>query len=266
VFVSVLPFATSSQLLSIVVRNLALCLLAIAGGDVLRSRVLSARRMAAAREQETRRRLGEERLRIAREIHDLVAHAMTAINVQAGVAAHLLERDPGQAYDALRHIKRVSGEALTDLRGTLDVLRDPSQSAPLGPAAGLDHLEPLTAGLRSAGIAVDLHVDPVDDAPAAIHGAGYRIVQEALTNVVRHARASRAQVSVRRMPGAVAIDVVDDGRGRIAGGDGDGNGVRGMIERAAALGGTLEAAPAPAGGWRVHARLPLPDRDETTSR
>jgi signal transduction histidine kinase len=267
VFVSVVPFAASSQLISVVVRNLALCLLAIAAGDILRSRVLSAQRMAAAREQETRRRMGEERLQIAREIHDVVAHAMTAINVQAGVAAHLLERDPRQAHDALRNIKQASGEALTDLRATLDVLRDPAQSAPLGPAGGLDDLEGLTAGARSAGIAVDIRIDSVADAPAAVQGAGYRIVQEALTNVVRHAEASRAEVSVRREAGAVDIDVLDDGRGGGSGANGasPGNGIRGMLERAAAVGGTLEAAPTLSGGWRVHARLPYPDGGEETA-
>jgi signal transduction histidine kinase len=268
VFVSVLPFAASSQLISVVVRNLALCLLAIAAGDILRSRVLSAQRMAAAREEETRRRMGEERLQIAREVHDLVAHAMTAINVQAGVAAHLLERDPSQAYDALRSIKHTSGSALSDLRATLDVLRDPSQVAPLGPGAGLEDLEPLAGGLRSAGIAVDLQLDPVADVPAGVQGAGYRIVQEALTNVARHAQAARVSVSVRRVPGAVAIEVVDDGSARAAGAGNRtraGNGVRGMVERATALGGTLEAAPAGAGGWRVHARLPLAARESSAS-
>jgi signal transduction histidine kinase len=260
VFVSVVPFAASSQLISIVVRNLALCLLAIAAGDVLRSRELSAGRMAAAREEETRRRMGEERLQIAREVHDVVAHAMTAINVQAGVAAHLLEKDPRQAYDALRTIKHTSGGALRDLRETLEVLRDPSQSAPLGPQAGLADLEPLAVGLRSAGIAVDLQLGSVADVPVRVQGAAYRIVQEALTNVARHAQATRVSVSVRRVADAVAIEVVDDGRAHdgVAGnGAGTGNGVRGMVERATTLGGTLEAAPADGGGWRVRARLPI---------
>jgi signal transduction histidine kinase len=268
VFVSVLPFAASSQLVSVVVRNLALCLLAIAAGDILRSRVLSGQRMAAAREEETRRRMGEERLQVAREVHDLVAHAMTAINVQAGVAAHLLERDPRQAYDALRTIKHTSGGALRDLRATLDVLRDPSQRAPLGPAAGLADLDPLAGGLRSAGIAVDLQLDPVPDAPVGVQRAGYRIVQEALTNVARHAQATRVSVSVRRVPGAVAIEVLDDGRARdgvAANGRRAGNGVRGMVERATALGGTLEAAPADGGGWRVRARLPIAAGESSAS-
>jgi signal transduction histidine kinase len=134
VVVSVVPFASGfSHVTSIVVRNMAFVLLAIAAGDVLRSRRVSEQRMLQTAEQATLRRVGEERLRIAREIHDVVAHAMTAINVQAGVAAHLLERDPGQAYDALRNIKHTSGAALTDLRSTLEVLRDPSAAAPLGP-------------------------------------------------------------------------------------------------------------------------------------
>ncbi|MBV9049023.1 MAG: sensor histidine kinase [Solirubrobacterales bacterium] len=258
VFISVLPFATASNLASIVIRNLALCLLAIAAGDVLRSRRLASQRMVAAREQETLRRVGEERLRIAREIHDLVAHAMTAINVQAGVAAHLLERDPTQAYGALRSIKHTSGEALSELRATLDVLRDPSQAAPLGPAAGLEAVAELTDGLRSVGVAVELEIEPVADVPTSVQSAGYRIIQEALTNVARHARASHAQVAVRRVPGALSIEVTDDGRASRAPDTLQiGNGLRGMRERATALGGTLEAAPSDSGGWRVRAVLPV---------
>lgn len=258
VFVSVLPFTSTSNLGSIVIRNLALSLLAIAAGDVLRSRRVSEQQLVAAREQETLRRVGDERLRIAREIHDVVAHAMTAINVQAGVAAHLLERDPGQAYGALRHIKRTSGDALTDLRATLDVLRDPSQIAPTGPSAGLHDLGQLTGGLTAAGVAVDLDVEPLAELPASVHNAGYRIVQEALTNVARHADARTARVWVGRDDGAVAIEVADDGTSAAGRSDGEsGNGLRGMRERAEALGGMLEAAPVSSGGWRVRARLPV---------
>jgi signal transduction histidine kinase len=259
VVVSVVPFANSSDLAQIVVSNLALCVLAIAAGDVVRSRKLSASRLIEAREQETLRRVGEERLRIAREVHDVVAHAMTAINVQAGVAAHLLERDPGHAHDALRDIKRTSGEALRDLRATLETLRDPSSAVPLGPAAGLGDIPALTDGLRGAGVAVDLDLDPAAGVPAAVQSAGYRIVQEALTNIVRHSTASRATVSVRRAPGAVTIEVVDDGAptGARSNGEAAGNGVRGMRERAAGLGGTLEAAPLAGGGWQVRAQLPV---------
>jgi signal transduction histidine kinase len=261
VFISVVPFATGwPHIASIVVRNLALCLLAIAAGEVLRTRRLATEQLVRTRDQETLRRVSDERLSIAREIHDVVAHAMTAINVQAGVAAHLLERDPGQAHGALRDIKRVSGEALGELRQTLDVLRDPAQAVPLGPGASLLDLEALTGALRSAGVAVELEVEPVAGLPAAVHSAGYRIVQEALTNVARHAGASTARVSVRRDGDAVTIEVVDDGAGanRTNGvNGGGGNGVRGMRERALALGGTLEAAPAGGGGWQVRARLPV---------
>ena len=258
VVVSVVPFASGfSHITSIVVRNVALCLLAIAAGDVLRTRRVSERRMVEAAEQRTLRQVGEERLQIAREIHDLVAHAMTAINVQAGVAAHLLERDPHQAYDALRDIKQTSGDALTDLRSTLDVLRDPTQAAPLGPVASLADIDELTAGLRTAGVQVDVDVNVGDDVPAAVQSAGYRIVQEALTNVARHADASSTRVCVKRASGEVTIEVVDDGHTAATPPRVPGNGLRGMRERATALGGTLEAAPGDAGGWRVWARLPL---------
>jgi signal transduction histidine kinase len=260
VFISVIPFASGvSHVTSIVIRNVALCLLAIAAGDVIRSRRVSELRLVEKAEQETLRRVGEERLRIAREIHDVVAHAMTAINVQAGVAAHLLERDPRQAYGALRSIKRTSGDALTDLRSTLNVLRDPAQSAPLGPPAVLDDIADLTGGLRAAGVAVELELDATGDIPATVQSTGYRIVQEALTNVARHAEASSARVTVRRAPDAVTIEVVDDGVAHLATANGasTGNGLRGMRERAAALGGTLEAAPVAPSGWRVQARLPI---------
>jgi signal transduction histidine kinase len=175
------------------------------------------------------------------------------------VAAHLLERDPGQAYDALRNIKHTSGAALTDLRSTLDVLRDPSAAAPLGPPAGLGDIAELTGGLRSAGVTVTLDVDSAVDVPAAVQSVAYRIVQEALTNVARHAGASRATVSVHRSPGAIAVDVTDDGAATpdALTAETPGNGVRGMTERAAALGGTLEAGRADGGGWRVQALLPI---------
>jgi signal transduction histidine kinase len=260
VAVCVIPFASGfSHVASIVVRNIAFVLLAIAAGDVLRSRRVSAQRMVQTAEQATLRRVGEERLRIAREIHDVVAHAMTAINVQAGVAAHLLERDPGQAYDALRNIKHTSGAALTDLRSTLEVLRDPSAAAPLGPPAGLGDISELTGGLRAAGVTVTLDVDSAADVPAPVQSVAYRVVQEALTNVARHARASATTVRVRREPGAITIDVTDDGAAPAPAITGEtlGNGVRGMRERAAALGGTLDAGPDAGGGWRVHAWLPM---------
>lgn len=250
VIVSVLPFADDAhEAVAIIVRSYAFCLLALAAGDILRARREEAQRSALAR-------LGEERLRIAQEVHDVVAHAMVAINVQAGVAAHLLDRDPEQARSALREIKAASGDALIDLRGTLGVLRDPDGAAPVAPASGLHDLDELAAGLRSAGVDVTLAVADLPRVPAAVHAAGYRIVQEALTNVLRHARASSVRVEVAPVDGdSVRIEVVDDGTG----GDGwaSGHGTRGMHERAVALSGSLDAGPGATGGWHVRARLPI---------
>jgi signal transduction histidine kinase len=260
VLISVLPFAADKdELVEVVVRNFALCLLAVAVGDVIRSRRQALERARAQREEEALRRLGDERLRIARDIHDVVAHAMVAINVQAGVAAHLIDRDPEQAHSALRAIKATSGEALADLRATLGVLRGDDAAAPVRPAAGLGDIDELAAGLRAAGVRVDVEFDEtLREAPAAVHAAGYRIVQEALTNVLRHAGASSVRVTAARDGDEVRIDVVDDGAGAGAeGGAGSGHGLRGMRERASALDGTLEAGPAASGrGWRVVARLP----------
>jgi signal transduction histidine kinase len=248
----------SSDAIASFARNLGFCFVAIIAGDWLRVRREAAQRTADAASEQALRRVGEERLQIAREIHDVVAHAMTAINVQAGVAAHLVDRDPTQAHDALRAIKRTSGDALDELRSTLNVLRDPGQTAPLGPAGGLHDLAPLASGLRGAGVDVALDVAPVADLPASVHSTGYRIVQEALTNVARHARATHASVQVSRGPSAVVIEVCDDG----CGADDDaaarvGNGLRGMRERAAAVGGSVDAGRGAEGGWHVRAQLPI---------
>ncbi len=261
VLAGVLPFSSGLQhTAGLIVRNLVLCLVAVAAGDSLRARRESAERAADLREQETLRRFADERLRIAHEIHDVVAHGMTAINVQAGVAAHLLERDPDQAHRALRDIKRVSGEALAELRSTLAALREPSESAPLAPAGGLGDLERLLDGVRAAGVAIELDVREVGPVPAAIHHASYRIVQEAVTNIARHSGATHARVSVERRGGALLVEIADDGRG--AGpeaADALGNGLQGMRERARALGGSLEAGDGPDGGFAVRARMPVPD-------
>jgi len=261
VIVSVLPFADNGpEMFGVVVRNVALCLLALAVGDIARSRRQAAERALAQREEEAQRRVGEERLRIARDVHDVVAHAMVAINVQAGVAAHVVDRDPAQARSALRAIKATSGEALADLRATLAVLRGDGAAAPVRPAAGLGDLDELAGGLRAAGVRVELEVADLADVPAAVHAAGYRIVQEALTNVLRHADASTVRVTAARDGDAIRVEVADDGVGTGAGAGagegGSGNGLRGMCERAAALSGTVESGPAEHGGWRVLARLP----------
>lgn len=223
------------------------------------------------REEEARRRVGEERLRIARDVHDVVAHAMVAINVQAGVGAHLLERDPERARQTLADIKRVSGEALADLRSTLDAIRTPEDAdgppaddaaTPTQPTMGAADIPALCESLRTAGLEVSLHLDDdVTRLPVGISSVAFRIVQEALTNVVRHARGTSALVRLRVREDVLELIVADDGRGpRHAGPpapSGTGNGLRGMRERAEAAGGTVEAGPREDGGWEVRAALPL---------
>ncbi|WP_116952929.1 sensor histidine kinase [Jiangella endophytica] len=216
------------------------------------------------REEEALRRVGEERLRIARDVHDVVAHAMVAINVQAGVGAHLLDRDPDQARSTLREIKRVSGASLDDLRSVLGLLREEGveavTAAPVRPTQGMAGIEELREGLGSAGVELDVDVDPAVGAlPAAIDATGYRIVQEALTNVLRHAGPTTARVRVAHRDDRIVIEVENDrGSGPAPDGRaGSGNGLRGMRERAAAVGGSFEAGPRDGGGWRVAASLPV---------
>jgi len=242
--------------------RLLLVVLVVAIGDTVRSRRAlrdaereRAGREAREREKEDRRRIAAERLRIARELHDTLAHSLVAINVRAGVAVDLPDsQDP---LPALRDIKQVSATALSDLRATLSLLRDPHDAAPTTPALDLESLPRLVDQARSAGLRADVDVE-LDGAavPSAIGGAAFRIVQEALTNVLRHAEASGAHVHVRAIADTLDIEITDDGR---AGGTGvdAGLGLRGMDERAAALGGHLDAGPRQEGGWSVHATLPL---------
>lgn len=258
-------------------KNLALVALPLALGSASRERRLAtaalverAESAERGREEEALRRVGQERLRIARDVHDVVAHAMVAINVQAGVGAHLLDRDPDQARATLRDIKRVSGEALTDLRSMLGVLRqddgDTDDAAPVAPTQDLGGIDGLRESLASAGVDLDLDVDAgTGPLPAAVGATGYRIVQEALTNVMRHAGPTSARVRVARdddgMRQVLRIEIEDDGGpdpvAQLLVGAGSGNGLRGMRERAVAVGGTLDAGPRPGGGWRVSAVLPV---------
>ena len=166
-----------------------------------------------SREDEALRRVGEERLRIARDVHDVVAHAMVTINVQAGVGAHLLDRDPAQAYDTLRKIKQVSGDALTDLRAMLGLLReDGSECEPAPPVQRLADLGDLRESLAAAGVDVAVDVDPAARAlPASVDATCFRVVQEALTNTLRHAGSTSAQVRVVRADDRVLLEVLDGG-------------------------------------------------------
>ena len=240
----------------------------LAFGDTVRSRQAlraAARereeREAHEREEESRRRVAEERLRIARELHDTLAHSLVAINVRAGVAVDL--RDSQDPSDALNDIKLASAGALRDLRTTLSLLRDQGEEAPTAPASDLDALPSLVQHARSAGLEADVDVDVDASAvPSAIGGAAFRIVQEALTNVLRHANASSASVRVRARSGALDIEITDDGRTVNGVGVTAGYGLRGMAERAVALGGRIQAGPRDEGGWRVHAVLPLNARQQ----
>lgn len=248
--------------------RLGFLLLALVAGDAVRSRqaVVEAALEREAdlerrRREEADRRMADERLRIAQEVHDVVAHAMVAINVQAGVAAHVLHKRPGQVETALTEIKRVSGAALADLRRTLGILRTEGATPPIHPTRALSEVRDLAVPLRAAGIDVEVALDGAEDrVPSPVGAAAYRIVQEALTNVLRHAGASTAKVRVTIGEQTVEIDVRNDcavAEVPEANGDGAGTGLRGMAERAEALGGRVDAGRLPDGGWRVRAVLPL---------
>jgi signal transduction histidine kinase len=209
--------------------------------------------------EESRRRASEERLQIARDLHDELAHNISLINVRAGVALHLYDEQPDEARNALQAIKGASKDALDELRSVLAVLRRGDESAPRSPAPGLDHLERLVADAGRAGLAVSLQVDGgPDPLPKALDQAAFRIVQESLTNVRRHSRTGAASIRLTFGDHELVVRVDDDGPSA-AGTDSavTGSGIRGMRERAVALGGTLEAGPRTGGGFYVLARMPI---------
>ncbi|MFD7546734.1 sensor histidine kinase [Streptomyces sp. NPDC059578] len=280
--------------------------MAAAAGDAVRSRRAfvdaireRAERAERTREEEARRRVAEERLRIARDLHDVVAHHIALVNVQAGVAAHLMDRRPDQAKEALAHVREASRSALGELRATVGLLRQSGDpEAPVEPTSGLDRLEELADTFRHAGLRVEVaRGDQGSRPPAAVDLAAYRIIQEALTNVRKHAGGrARAEVSVVRVGPHIEVTVLDDGSRAAraeaaadpttppdpalpsqAGPDrsdqrtrpdpsghqdqpGGGHGLLGMRERATALGGVLTAGPRYGGGFRVHAILPVKTR------
>lgn len=232
-------------------------------------RIRRERRVERAHTQveEARRRASEERLLIARELHDVLAHNISLINVQAGVALHLLDERPDQARPALAAIKDASKEALGELRSVLDVLRrsEDGSTAPRAPTAGLRDLSGLVERTRAAGLDVTLDVaGEARPVPAGVDLAAFRIVQEALTNVVRHADTSRARVRLDYGDDELMVQVDDDGRVLASAvtdigdtTDGGGKGIAGMRERVLALGGSFEAGPRPGRGFRVRARFPI---------
>ncbi|MFI0446006.1 sensor histidine kinase [Actinomadura sp. 6N118] len=214
-----------------------------------------------SREQEALRRATEERLRIARELHDVLAHQISLINVQAGAALHRRD-DPAKAYAALEAIKLASKDTLRELRGVLGVLRQvdgDDDGSPVAPAPSLARVGELLTQTSAAGLPVTLVGQvPAGPLPAPVDLAGYRIVQEALTNAVRHAHASKATVEINATADAVVVQIDDDGTGPAdPAALESGNGLRGIRERAATVGGEVTAGPGPAGGFRVRARLPL---------
>ena len=217
-----------------------------------------ARYLEESREQEARRRVAEERLRIARDVHDVAAHSLASIALQAGVGTRLGAREPQEAQDALARIRGASTDALGELRGVLDLLRADDAAEPREPTPALADLDRLVSD--AAGNGMDVRVEVRGDRhplPAVIEVAAYRIVQESLTNVVRHAGSPTATVTLTYVDTGFEVEVLDEGRGVAGVDEPAGHGITGMKERAAAVGGRLEAGPGPQGGFRVWARLPV---------
>jgi signal transduction histidine kinase len=223
-------------------------------------------RILRTREEEARRRAGEERLRIARELHDVLGHNISLISVQAGVALHLMDKRPEQARVALSVIRDASKEALRELRSVLDVLRQVNEEPPRSPSPGLASFSDLVSRAAEAGLQVHAEISgDLKGLPASVDLAAFRIIQEALTNVMRHSGQASSSVHVTcneqeltlRIDNQVGSEAARDGVGL-------GQGILGMKERATALGGVVEAGPRPDGGFRVFARLPLDGSPLTT--
>ncbi|MFE2948464.1 sensor histidine kinase, partial [Embleya sp. NPDC059267] len=200
-----------------------------------------------------------ERARIARELHDVVAHNVSVMVVQADGAAYALDAAPELTREALGTISATGREALAEMRRLLGVLRSQSEGDAYVPQPGVEQLEDLLERVRSAGLPVDLTVEGVPvELSQGVALTVYRIVQEALTNTRKHGGPdAKARVRLRYLGEDVELDVGDDGRGAAAPGDGMGHGLVGMCERVALFGGHLETGPRPDGGWRVRARLPV---------
>ena len=243
-----------------VLAGLAAWLLVLLGGaEIVRFRRERAAEAIRIHEEESLRRATEERLRIARELHDALGHHLSLINVQSGVALHLNEDLPEQARNSLSAIKRASKEALVELRSVLDILREQGERAPRFPTSTLARLEDLVSQAAVAGLEVRTEIEgDVRPLPFGVDVAAFRVVQEALTNVTRHAAGTTARVHVSYGDGDLTVQVDDDGGGSSTQGTvGTGKGIVGMQERVNALGGELEAGRRPGGGFRVLARFPL---------
>ena len=252
------PYGSTEALSSVVAYGAAV---GLGRAGRLRGDLAEARAQAA--EEAARRRSSEERLRVARELHDIVGHSLGTIAVQAGVGRHLMASEPGRAAEALDNIARVSRSALDEVRAVVATLREDDPS--YHPTPGLADLPDLVETARLAGLTVDLRLpEDLGSVPRQAGAAVYTITREALTNVLRHAQASVASVEVEHRDGRLELAVRDDGAGRGPEAGGrvtTGHGIIGMRERAEALGGTLTAGPSPGGGFVVTASLPVgPDR------
>jgi signal transduction histidine kinase len=216
-----------------------------------------AARAEREREEQARLAVADERARIARELHDVVGHSVSVMTVQASAVRRLLEHDQDKEREALLVVERTGREALAEMRRMVGVLRRPEEAPALAPQPSLEQLDRLVEQAREAGLPVELRVEgaPVQ-LPAGVDLTAYRLVQEGLTNALKHARAEHAEVLVRYSDGHVELTVSDDGTG---GGDGDkgGHGLVGMRERVSVYGGELEAGPRPGGGYRLRAKLPI---------
>lgn len=239
-------------------------LLLISLGEVVRARTAAFAEASRVYAEEQRRRASDERLKIARELHDVLAHNISLINVQASVALHLLDDDTEQARTALATIKQASKDTLREMRSVLGVLRQVDEDAPRAPAPSLQGLDDVVSKVGAAGVQVEVSTkgEP-GELPASVDQAAYRIIQEALTNVVRHSQATNATVHIEYSD-PLTIRVDDDGPAKHKGDEvSGGNGIAGMTERATALGGEVIAVAKPGGGFRITARLPLRIEKET---
>jgi signal transduction histidine kinase len=216
-----------------------------------------AARAEREREERARSAVTEERARIARELHDVVGHSVSVMTVQASAVRRLLRPEQQREREALLIVEQTGREALAEMRRMVGVLRRPEEAPALAPQPSLEHLDQLVAKAREAGLAVELRVEgePVQLA-AGLDLTAYRLIQEGLTNSLKHARAQQAEVVVRYSDGHVELNVSDDGRG-VGSGDGGGHGLVGMRERVSVYGGELEAGPRPEGGYRLRAKLPI---------
>jgi signal transduction histidine kinase len=248
-------FGPPGSSLAGVVANVVLFSLAALFGDGIRAQRERAQELETLRDVATREAVASERLRIAREVHDVVGHALAAITLHARVAQRQLERDLGMASQSLTDIATLASTALAETRGAVGSIRA-GEPAELEPQPGLGDLDALVERLRSPELVIELRRRGSGPAPpAAVQAAAFRIVQESLSNALNHARPARVTVSVDRRPGRLVLDVHDEGWRRPTAA-GNGSGLLGMRERAASVGGEVDAGPAPDGSWHVTATLP----------